>query len=186
MNSEKDLSAIKDQKKKKNRIQSKNGNKRRSSRIEQTSEKRQKGADTAVNTDIITAQLGREHGAKNKPLLQIGRAKFSALPRVRRKNEFEYIKRFGKKISGATVILLHCPSQDGILKLGIVCGRKFDKRAVRRNRAKRLLREAFRLVMNGIVESQILLIPKKGILESSFRKVQEDLSELLTKAGLWK
>ncbi len=84
------------------------------------------------------------------------------------------------------MIFIYLDAPDGLMKLGVICGRKFDKSAVRRNRARRLVREAFRLLRNGVVDAHILVIPKKAIMRCKTPQVQEELIRLLIKAGLWK
>ena len=73
----------------------------------------------------------------------------------------------------------------GILrKCGIICSRKFDKRAVRRNRARRLVKESFRLLREEIEPCGIVIIPKREILRLKMQEVRAELARALTKAGV--
>jgi ribonuclease P protein component len=72
--------------------------------------------------------------------------RFPKAQRVRRRKEFKEAQRRGRSVrTRHFVLLLHArfPSDDSAPRLGIVASRKVGN-AVKRNRAKRLVREAFR------------------------------------------
>ncbi|MBR2905006.1 MAG: ribonuclease P protein component, partial [Lentisphaeria bacterium] len=88
------------------------------------------------------------------------------------------------------LIYAPCPESESGVRYGVICSRKFDKRAVRRNRAKRLLHEAMR-VLSGKVEMKgcrILLIPRREILKMKMDAVASQLLYLMKKSGMtpWK
>ena len=76
------------------------------------------------------------------------------------KSEFDYVKANGKKyFSPYFIVLIASGSlpEEGRRKeegakprFGVICSRKFDRRAVLRNRARRLVRESFRLLKGRI------------------------------------
>ena len=119
-------------------------------------------------------------------LIQIGHASYRGDLSLRRWTEFEKVKKTGVKIAGQNIILVHIESPDGKLRIGIICGRKFDKRAVVRNRVRRVVRESFRLIRNGVREAQLIIIPRKIMMSMTAAEVQKDLVKLLSIAGLWK
>jgi len=119
-------------------------------------------------------------------LIQIGRASSRGNLSLRRWSEFEKVKKAGLKTGGQNIILVHIESPDGKLRIGIICGRKFDKRAVVRNRARRVVRESFRLIKNGVREAHLIIIPRKIMMDRTAAEVQKELVKLLSKAGLWK
>jgi ribonuclease P protein component len=45
------------------------------------------------------------------------------------------------------------PSEDAVVQVGVTAGKKYFKRAVDRNRIKRLIREAYRLQKNELIET---------------------------------
>jgi ribonuclease P protein component len=45
------------------------------------------------------------------------------------------------------------PSEETVVQVGVTAGKKYFKRAVDRNRIKRLIREAYRLQKNDLVET---------------------------------
>ena len=104
------------------------------------------------------------------------------------KSEFDFVRENGKKYVSFCTLLIHAPcgeSGKGV-RYGVICGRKFDKRAVRRNRAKRLLHEALR-TLSGKVEMRpcrILLIPRREILKMKMDAVAGQLLYLMKKSGM--
>ncbi len=119
-------------------------------------------------------------------LMQIGHASSKGSLSLRRWSEFEKVKKTGVKTGGQNMILVKIESPDGKLRIGIICGRKFDKRAVVRNRARRVIRESFRLIRNGVREAHLIIIPRKIMMDRTAAEVQKELVKLLSKAGLWK
>jgi ribonuclease P protein component len=45
------------------------------------------------------------------------------------------------------------PAEEGMIQVGVTAGKKYFKRAVDRNRIKRLIREAYRLQKNDLLET---------------------------------
>jgi len=77
-------------------------------------------------------------------LASLPRGRFRPSDRVRKRREFEDAQRKGRRVTTPHfVLLLHARESPGTARLGIVASRKIGT-AVVRNRAKRLVREAFR------------------------------------------
>lgn len=55
-----------------------------------------------------------------------------------------------------------------VISYGILIGRKFSKKAVERNKVKRVLREVVRSKSNSIVGKSLVLIPKRNIGKAKF------------------
>src|SRR5437764_15475278 len=90
---------------------------------------------------------------------------FRPAERIRRRAEFQEVYSRGVKAHSryATVFLL--PNELGVGRLGIAATRKLGD-AVRRNRAKRLIREVFR--RNKIARGfDVVVIPKRSLLDAS-------------------
>src|SRR3954466_15202573 len=103
--------------------------------------------------------------------------KFRPAERIRRRAEFQEVYSRGLKAHSryATVFLL--PNERGVGRLGIAATRKLGD-AVRRNRAKRLIREIFR--RNKIASGfDIVVIPKRELLEASLNTLETDYRSLL-------
>ena len=90
-------------------------------------------------------------------------AGFTPREHIRRREDFQRIYDHGVKRHGrlGTIFILRTDLDVG--RLGIAASRKFGK-AVVRNRAKRLIREAFRLNKVG-AGLDVVVVPKRAILE---------------------
>ena len=105
--------------------------------------------------------------------------------RLKLKSEFDAVKNNGRRVTSRYFTALVSGQEFGISrKCGVICSRKFDKRAVRRNRARRLVREAFRLLQPEIAPCGIVVIPRREILRVKMQVVKAELAKALTKAGM--
>jgi ribonuclease P protein component len=90
----------------------------------------------------------------------------------------------GRRFAGKIMILWVRTGDDASLRLAVLVGRKIGGAAVR-NRAKRRLREAFRLNrcrMKG--NGDIVLMARDSIRTASWDEVQSELISLADKAGI--
>lgn len=75
---------------------------------------------------------------------------------------------------------------DGCLRLGVVAGRKVGG-AVARNRAKRMLREIFRVSRALFAPGHdVILIARRPIIKASFAEARDELIELAGRIKLLK
>ncbi len=75
------------------------------------------------------------------------------------------------------------------LKLAISTGLKVDKSAVKRNRVRRQIREAVRLLIKeGAIKNgyYILVVAKKDILNKNYAEIGQEVKLLLSRAKLLK
>jgi len=64
---------------------------------------------------------------------------------LRGRNDFQKVYRKGKRYEGSFISVFVLPNQENCHRIGVTASRKAVGNAVIRNRAKRLLRESFRL-----------------------------------------
>ena len=73
------------------------------------------------------------------------------------------------------------------LRLAIAVGLKVHKSAVKRNRLKRQIREALRLLLkDGLVKNgyYVLIVAKKDALEKDYAEISEEIKLLMSKSRL--
>lgn len=84
----------------------------------------------------------RTQTINGSPLLNF---RLSKAERLRKPAEFRRVYEHGKRFDGRFMSVFILPSESDYQRLGITASKKAIGNAVQRNRAKRLLREAFRL-----------------------------------------
>ena len=104
--------------------------------------------------------------------------------KLKKQKEFERVFKEGKSYGGTTVAFYFAESELDFPRAGFIASKKISKRAVDRNRAKRLMREVFRLNKHKLKPVDIIFIARKGIIGKKFREVEEDFLKLAQKAGI--
>lgn len=103
------------------------------------------------------------------------------LPRERRlqkKREFDAVFDRGARRRGRYVTLVAAPSEGSQSRVGVIASRRVGG-AVQRNRAKRLLREAFRLNRHLLPRPMdVILIAAPDAAKSPFQSVEAEVQRL--------
>jgi ribonuclease P protein component len=98
--------------------------------------------------------------------------RFRAAAHIRQRRDFQTVYDTGRKMHGRTmtVFALARPGTDS--RLGIAATRKLGN-AVERNRAKRLVRELFRLnpAPPGF---DIVVVPRRALFDATFRTLEAE------------
>ena len=100
---------------------------------------------------------------------------FPRARRVRRRAEFQQVFDAGRRVQGKYFTLLMAPNNSAGPRLGIVASRKLGG-AVMRNRAKRLIREVFRLSqpLPGRQDVDVVVIPRRELLDAPYPSLEDD------------
>lgn len=116
----------------------------------------------------------------------------SAAARLARKAErlhsnahFQELRRTGAAAAGTYLVLRHISGADGKLRVGIVTSRRYCLEAVARNRARRLLREAWRQSKAHVQPAWVVLLPRQPMKRAHLPQVLADLVRQVKRAGLW-
>lgn len=101
--------------------------------------------------------------------------------RLRSRDEFRRIKKYGKRITGRTVIFDVLTEKFPYRLLGVTASKRFGN-AVARNRFKRLIREAFRLQQYLLPPGLIINVsPRTNESMPTFQEILEDFTLLYVK-----
>ncbi len=104
--------------------------------------------------------------------------------RLTRSTDFKRVRRFGKSYAHPLVVLIVQPADRPETHVGVAAGRTVGT-AVRRNRAKRLLRAAMAELLPGILPGfDLLLIARPPLIQSTFETTRQTLVSLLHRADL--
>ncbi len=102
--------------------------------------------------------------------------------KLKRKSEFDEVKASRLKWNDPLFTFLAVNAgKEEMPQCGIICSRRFHKRAVVRNRARRILWESFRLLCgeNKFPPCRVLLIPKRRICGEKMWEVKAHMERVL-------
>ena len=106
--------------------------------------------------------------------------------RLRRPTDFKRVRRFGKPYAHPFLVLIVLPNEIGKLRVATAAGRALGG-AVRRNRAKRVLRAGIEPLLKRIEPGHdIVLLARAELRDATSLQVQAALQTLLRKAKLVK
>ena len=104
--------------------------------------------------------------------------------KLRNRSQFEEARLHGVKLVGSFLLLVHLPASK--VECGVICSKKYSLLSVERNRARRLLWEAFRLLKPRIQPTRLVLIARNRMKRCSGTQIREEVEKLLRKAELLK
>ncbi len=124
----------------------------------------------------------RTQEINGSPLLNFGLPKAE---RLRKPAEFRRVYANGKRFEGRFMTVFIAPSETPFQRLGITASRKGVGNAVMRNRAKRLLREAFRLSKSELREIETkfdwVLNARRALLNTKLDRPLAEFRQILAK-----
>jgi ribonuclease P protein component len=104
--------------------------------------------------------------------------------RLVRGADFQRAYRQGSRARGDVLLVVACPNGLEHPRLGLSIGKAIWKHAVRRNRLRRLFREAFRLEQHALPSGHdLVLVPAAPRLDPSLEAVRSDLVRLAARAA---
>ena len=102
--------------------------------------------------------------------------------KLRNRTQFDEARLHGVKLVGSFLLLVHLPAST--VECGVICSKKYSLLSVERNRARRLLWEAFRLLKPRLQPVRLVLIARNRMKGCSGTQVREELETLLRTAGV--
>ena len=128
----------------------------------------------------------RTQAADGSPLLNLSLPKAA---RVRKPAEFRRIYAEGKRFEGRFMTIFIAKSSADVQRLGITASKKAVGNAVMRNRAKRLLREAFRLSKAELDEIETkfdwVLNARRSLLKVKLEKPLEEFRQMAARVKIF-
>ncbi|MEJ5301430.1 MAG: ribonuclease P protein component [Thermodesulforhabdaceae bacterium] len=105
---------------------------------------------------------------------------FRSHERLRGRLAFDLVKEKGKKVKGRFFIINYMPNNLPFSRLGLVVPKKYYRKAVKRNRLKRCVREWFRLhkYLLASPPKDIVVVVLPGIDASRCREAFMELDRL--------
>lgn len=131
-----------------------------------------------------TAGAGPLHGRSGVYDYAGARTLTNAYPpsaRLRRRADFRRLLRRARVVPGVECVVRVARSDAGRARLGIAAPRRYGG-AVRRNRFRRLVREAFRSIAPDLGEWDLLVAPRKGLVEPTLTGLRADLEAACARA----
>ena len=108
---------------------------------------------------------------------------FPPSARLRASAEFQAVFKAGRRLSSSHLKLhAHVRAEASAPRLGVAVSKKVDKRAVGRNRIKRLAREIFRGQRAALPAGDYVLIAQPGAAKLESSELQAQFLQLLQRA----
>jgi ribonuclease P protein component len=121
-------------------------------------------------------------GSQGTQDLRFGRA-----ARIRQGRDFSRVRQEGERlVAGCLIGNWRRLAASGRSRLGVITARKVGS-AVTRSRARRLLRESFRVHQGDLAQPvDLVLVARPSIADKTFAEVEKDFLTMLRKARLLK
>jgi len=105
--------------------------------------------------------------------------------RLKKQKDFEAAFKNGRGFKDGFLFLKVAENGLTISRFGFSVGLKVSKKATIRNKARRRLREAIRLVISRIKTGfDVVVVPSPEVQDKNFKAIQDALLKVLRKAGL--
>ncbi len=105
--------------------------------------------------------------------------------RIKKKKDFERIFKEGRGFKEDFLFLKIAKNNLKISRFGFIVGKNFSKKAVLRNKIKRILRELVRIKLDKIKKGiDGILIAQPGFTEKDFQETEEIINQIFKKAKI--
>ena len=103
---------------------------------------------------------------------------FSRESRLRTPSHFQQVFDHGKRFFSPYFTLYCYSNEKGVSRLGVICSKKCEKRAVHRNWIRRLVKEQFRCSRKDLKSMDIVVIVRQNALKEQHQELRVCLEKL--------
>lgn len=104
---------------------------------------------------------------------------------LKKKTDFDNVYKKGKVFGNRNFTLRYLKNGKNANRLGIIVSKKVSKRAVKRNKLRRQIREAYRKIDTSVKPGYDLIITAKAsCLDEAFSVLEKSIHHLFLKEGL--
>lgn len=111
-------------------------------------------------------------------------ARYPRSARVRARAEFDAVFNRGRRAAANALFALHHLPADHPARLGLAVSRKVDKRAVVRNRIKRVLRDHFRRERHALPPGDYVVVARAGASRATGAEITSAFRHALRRVAL--
>jgi ribonuclease P protein component len=134
----------------------------------------------------VRARGAADDGAAVGGVVFGGEARMLRPDVLRRKKDFDRLYRKGIRIHGKYIVVIFAKNDMGFNRTAFLASRKVGK-AVQRNRARRLMKEAFRGLSAELVQGyDVLFIARSTILDAKCPEVKKTMTTAFIKGKLFR
>ena len=106
--------------------------------------------------------------------------------RLRNRWQLDEMRASGRKMAGRTcVLIIYKTPPDGMRRAAFLISRRYSLKAVERNRARRLFREAFRQIYDQLPPVWMILVPRQRMKTAKLDNVMDDIRQLGTQLNMF-
>ncbi len=107
---------------------------------------------------------------------------FPRVHKITKKAEVEKLAKTGKRLASVFFIIKYKPNSLDLSRWIIIVSTKVSKKAVKRNRLRRQIKEIIRIgLLEDNINSDIMIVAKDNALNADFSALKDDLLQLYKK-----
>lgn len=101
--------------------------------------------------------------------------------RLKKKRDFEEVFKKGKAVNGSFLFIKYRKNELGIPRFAFVVSAKVSKKAVERNKIRRIISESARTVIKNLDNYDVIVVVAKKIIGADRKNIIEDFLGVLKK-----